>query len=343
MQNLTIDNIELISEDEIYRIAHEEMDKGDTSHGAAVKAIEEARGDKELLKKLFIKFQYEEFFKREADAREEAENKERKLASQQWQRQMEIDRKEIELAERRRKLKRLRQLEEEQRERKRQEIQRWSIGITTIMVAGGLACYFGYKNQPSVAAVPGQHQPNIVIPANANLTEKLAEYRKAAEQGDVKAQLHLAMAYKNGKEIGKDEAQAAQWFRKAAEKGSALAQDMLAYLYANGKGVGKDKVQATFWYRKAAEQGYLNSQFNLAIAYKNGIGVAKDEAQAVKWFEKAANQGDPEAQAVLGKIYENGMFGVKKNTMQAAVWYRKSATQGNQEALDALINLKACS
>ncbi len=305
MPNLTVTNLESISVDEIYRIANEEMAKGDTSHGAAVKAIEEARGNKELLKELFIKLQYEEFLKREADEGEERKNRERKLASQKWQRQMEIDRKEIELAERRRKLKQLKHLELEQRQRKREKMQRWGVTIAIFMVAGWLAWYFAHKITPAInpiSAISSQNKSAMTTSATARPTEKLANYRKAAEQTDVKALLDLAMAYKNGNGVGKDEVQAAQWFRKAAEKGNASAQDTLAYLYANGKGVAKDKTQAAFWYRKAAEQGYLNSQFNLALAYKNGIGVTKDEAQALKWFEKAANQGDNEAQSFLGQI-----------------------------------------
>lgn len=334
MRNLTIKNIEFISVDEIYRIASEETDKGDSSYEAAVKAIAEAHGDKEIVKSLFIKFQYEELFKQEAYKQE--------LADKQRQRQMEIECKEIELAERRRDLKLQRRLEFERSKRKLENFKRWGFGIATIAGIVLLAGYFGYKDRPAANLISGQNKLCVATPENTRAATTVAEYHKAAEQGDIKAQLKLAVAYKNGKGIAKDEVQAALWFRKAAEKGNVLAQDMLGYLYANGKGVAKDKAQAAFWYRKAAEQGSISSQFNLAIAYKEGLGLTKDAVQAVKWFEKAANQGDAEAQAILGKIYEYGMFEVKKNDLQAKAWYQKAARQGNRDALDALLHLKTC-
>ncbi len=50
------------------------------------------------------------------------------------------------------------------------------------------------------------------------------------------------------------------WWRKAAEQGSVRAQARLGYFYANGIGVAQDEAEAVRWYRKAAEQGYAEAK-----------------------------------------------------------------------------------
>ncbi|MEI6818558.1 MAG: tetratricopeptide repeat protein, partial [Verrucomicrobiota bacterium] len=112
--------------------------------------------------------------------------------------------------------------------------------------------------------------------------DKIAEWRKAAEQGFAPAQFNLGLCYSKGKGVAKDAVEAAKWYRKSAEQGDADAQFNLGIFYANGKGVAKDTVEAAKWYRKAAEQGDADAQFNLGFCCENGEGVAKDEAEAVK-------------------------------------------------------------
>jgi len=58
-------------------------------------------------------------------------------------------------------------------------------------------------------------------------TQSVESYRKAAEQGDAKAQNNLGVMLADGRGVVKDEAQAVVWFRKAAEQGDALAQEKL--------------------------------------------------------------------------------------------------------------------
>jgi serine/threonine protein kinase len=44
--------------------------------------------------------------------------------------------------------------------------------------------------------------------------------------------------------------------RLLAEEGNAEAQDDVGFMYESGRGVGKDRAQAAEWYRKSAAQGY---------------------------------------------------------------------------------------
>ena len=203
-------------------------------------------------------------------------------------------------------------------------------------------------------------------------------YRKAAEQGNDKAQFNLGICYANGIGVERDFKQAAYWFRKAAEQGNDKAQVMLGASYAEGIGVEKDFKQAAYWYRRAAEQGNADAkecllelpmlehtevfrkedvnremiqavresanyggsyaQYELGKYYASGSGVIKDYEKAVFWFRKAAEQGHVGAQFALGVCYENGL-GAEKDLKQAEYWYRKAANQDDPEAQKALKSL----
>ncbi len=122
---------------------------------------------------------------------------------------------------------------------------------------------------------------------------KIAEYIKAAEQGNALAQLNLGAMYDYGREgVPKDDQQAVVWYRKAAEQGNAGAQFSLGRMYANGRGVPKDDQQAVVWYRKAAEQGDTYAQSRLGEQYVLGLGVPKDEQSAYFWLLLASERGD---------------------------------------------------
>ncbi len=58
------------------------------------------------------------------------------------------------------------------------------------------------------------------------------------------AQNQLGQCYSSGKDLPKDDALAAFWFRKAAEQGDERAQYNLGISYYNGEGVAKDMIEA---------------------------------------------------------------------------------------------------
>ena len=135
--------------------------------------------------------------------------------------------------------------------------------------------------------------------------ELLAEiwYRRAAEQGHIKAQRELGILYANGGDfVEKDLEVATDWLSRAAECGDADAQYILGQIYtsgeqilnnvlkmdSDGEGVPEDRAQAVKWYRCAAEQGHADAQYKLGLMYLRGDGVPQDDAQAVKWVTCAA-------------------------------------------------------
>ncbi len=79
-----------------------------------------------------------------------------------------------------------------------------------------------------------QDYPGPIISARV-----LQWLQKAAEEGNAAAQMDLGWVYADGRDVPRDDAEAAKWFRKAAEQGEAAAQNKLGVMYANGRGVSR--------------------------------------------------------------------------------------------------------
>jgi hypothetical protein len=180
--------------------------------------------------------------------------------------------------------------------------------------------------QAAATAVDVGHQ---TIPTDP--VQKVAWYRKAAEQGNAEAQFNLGLSYAKGLGAQQNFAEAAVWYNKAANQGFAEAQEHLGSLYYRGRGVPQDYAQAVLWFRRAADQGDARAQSMLGELYYYGRGVSQDYAQVAEWTRKAADQGYAIAQNNLGDLYENG-HGVPQDYEQAAAWYRKAADKGNAVA-----------
>jgi len=75
----------------------------------------------------------------------------------------------------------------------------------------------------------------------------------------------------------------------------------LALCYRNGTGVVKNEREAVRWYTLAANQGDSDAQYNLGVCYDSGTGVTKNESEAVRWYTLAAKQGQANAIEALKK------------------------------------------
>jgi len=142
--------------------------------------------------------------------------------------------------------------------------------------------------------------------------EKQAEdlYRKAAAQGDKRAQVKLESMNRAKHQAQQDEAKAAYekgdyaraaaLVRPLAEQGLAWAQFTLGVMHQYGKGAPRDEKQAGVSYRKAAEQGYADAQYKLGVWELNG----RHKEAAKNWFLKAAAQGHAPSMVQLGAMVE---------------------------------------
>ena len=98
---------------------------------------------------------------------------------------------------------------------------------------------------------------------------------------------------RDSRQLVADYTQAALWYRKAADQGNTVAQVHLADLYRDGRGVTRDPAQAVTWYRKAAELGDPGAQGTLGILYSVGMGVTQDYVEAYYWLYLAASIKGP--------------------------------------------------
>ena len=116
-----------------------------------------------------------------------------------------------------------------------------------------------------------------------------------ANAGDAPSQVLVGERYAAGKGVGQDYSQAADWYRKAAEQGSIPGQLHLAALYRDGGGkrFARDMVQAADWYSKAAEHGDVTAQGILGTLYSMGQGVRQSYLDAYFWLDIAAHSKGP--------------------------------------------------
>ncbi|KAF9163386.1 copper transport protein ctr1 [Actinomortierella ambigua] len=154
----------------------------------------------------------------------------------------------------------------------------------------------------------------------------------AVKAEDTYAQLFLGWIYCHGRGIGKSERDSFWWYRKAANGGDVVAQILLARMYEHGQEiVSRNASKAATWYRRAADGGSAEAQLALGKMYTDGYGVKEDTSEAVRWYEKAAEQGHHEAQTILGQWFALGR-GVIQSDEQALRWFTPAAEQGNPAA-----------
>jgi TPR repeat protein len=119
----------------------------------------------------------------------------------------------------------------------------------------------------------------------------VAEWRPFADRGDADAQFNLGQAYKLGRGVPANAAQAQSWYEKAAKQGHEQAQVNVGLLLYNG---GR-RQQAMPWIRKAADLGDPRAQYILGTELFNGDLVGKDWPRAYALMLRAADGGVPPA------------------------------------------------
>ena len=98
--------------------------------------------------------------------------------------------------------------------------------------------------------------------------------RFAAEYGSIDAMYQMGWHYYTGTFVGRNIVKAIDWYRKAADKGDVWAQVDLGQIYLDGeRGVNKDYIQAVRLFRKAVRKNDELAFYNLGLCYDLGKGV----------------------------------------------------------------------
>ena len=131
-----------------------------------------------------------------------------------------------------------------------------------------------------------------------------------------------------------DYAAAAYWYRLASDRGEAQAAYELAVLYRDGLGVPKNEPAAMDLFRKAAEAGWLPAMVPLSYAYAAARTPTSTE-RATYWANKAAEAGDPAGWSILGYEYNKGILGGERPYWyrMAMEAYMKAAAGGDCVAM----------
>lgn len=128
----------------------------------------------------------------------------------------------------------------------------------------------------------------------------VAIWRSLAEKGDADAAFNLGHAYRLGKGVPLDLAQAQNWLERAARKNHVDAQATLGLLLLqNGNRVGGMR-----WLKSAADAGEPRALLMVGMALYNGDGVSADPITAYAYVSRAAAQGLVLAQTTLAEMDE---------------------------------------
>jgi hypothetical protein len=144
-----------------------------------------------------------------------------------------------------------------------------------------------------------------------------------ASHGDVRAQLSLAVRYRDGQGVDRDHAQAMRWGHLAADQGDAAAMDFVGYAYLTGRGVKRNAAVAFGYFHAAAGQS-SQAAFNLGQCYFGAQGVDQDIPRALEAWKKAATMGSGRAAAEAAMVYLSG-DGVPADPQEARRMATRSA------------------
>ena len=152
------------------------------------------------------------------------------------------------------------------------------------------------------------HADSADSPTISDLTAK-------ATNGDAAAQLSLAIKYRDGKEVEKNNAEAMRWGHMAADKGNADAMDFVGFMYFRGVAVEHNAEIAVGYFKAAADKSAA-AAWNLGQCYFAAQGVPQDIPKALELWEKAAKMGHGRAAATAAMTYLAGE-GIAPDAVQA--------------------------
>lgn len=187
----------------------------------------------------------------------------------------------------------------------------------------------GWIKTQYVWVIDGAARPSVQDPALFDRT------KARADAGDAEAQYLLGTWYARGTRVGKDPAQAADWYAKAAEQGHLWGQANLALAYESGIGAERDIDKALAWITRSAEGGLPFAQLHLGMLTMPRATNDEERAAAAAWIARAAAQNYAPGAYYLGRSFELGLGNVQ-DPAQAAAFYRKALDASGGRAETAL-------
>lgn len=144
-----------------------------------------------------------------------------------------------------------------------------------------------------------------VPPAHADDTNQMKTWIAKAAQGDLRAQLELAVRYRDGNGVARDYHEAMRWAHQAADRGDAAAMDFVGHAFLSGDAVkGNPEIAAGYFHAAAGESA--TAAFHLGECYFGAQGVAQDIPKALEIWKQAAALGNGRAASTSAMVYLAG-------------------------------------
>jgi hypothetical protein len=194
----------------------------------------------------------------------------------------------------------------------------------------------------------------------ARWAEALSFLERAAEQGDMGAQVWCGQIYATGdRSVPQNWATAVKWWRKAAEAGRRQAQWFIGLCYYYGRGVNRDVAQAKVWIRKSSAQGYPAAERALqqagipgeesfardAIVRLTNAGSSAPRYAVAREFAEQLNKTliKPLLQQYIDRLRESD-YGVPHRSLRDSIWVEFMVIVGiSEEELELAKNIYAYS
>ncbi len=188
-------------------------------------------------------------------------------------------------------------------------------------LAVALMAAVGFANMPALA--DERVKTGVEAWQRGEYKKAVDAWRAPAVAGDPDAQFNLGQAYKLGRGVPADMAQAEEWYRKAALQGHPQAEENYGLaLFENNK-----RMQAVEWLQKAAARGEPRSQYVLGTMYFNGDGVTKDWVRAYALTVRASAQGLPQASTAQAQMDRFISLDDRQKGLELARSYEREASR----------------
>lgn len=119
----------------------------------------------------------------------------------------------------------------------------------------------------------------------------VSRWQGPASRGDADAMFNMGQAYRLGRGVPRDNAQAIEYYRRAADKGHVAAMANLGItLFQDGR-----RAEAMVHLRQAADRGDTRATYVMGIATFNGDGAARNPVLGYAYMIRAREGGMPQA------------------------------------------------
>ncbi len=191
----------------------------------------------------------------------------------------------------------------------------------------GLMCALGLAASPALADV----KDGVDAWSRGDWNAAVAEWQGPAAQGDPDALFNLAQAYRLGRGVQLNKAEAEKLYRAAAEGGHIGAADTYGLLlFQDGR-----REQALPFVKGAAERGDPRAQYLLGIAHFNGDLVEQDWVRAYALLTLANGSGLPQAAGAITQMDGHIPMAQRQQAAGLALQMRQAADTARAQQLAA--------